>query len=207
MLKIQLLYVCQSTDICHPKISYNYLGFYKLLCFCLEVTDLPVPHSEVLLLLQSVDERDQEVLVVEKSGEQGDSLLNVGPCCVGGLKTRGWVKPLFICATRPEGQRTHLLCARKSTLPPRCLQWPIYRTLNLSIQSFWFLGNLPLASSLFLSLVSAWLCDCLLNVRSWLNEPGLSMGATKQQHDGVFPLDCIHMVWFAAWQKESKGVH
>lgn len=86
------------------------------------MTDLPVPYSEVLLLLQGVDERDQEVLVVEKSGEQSDSLLNVGPCCVGGLKTGGWVKPLFICVTRTEGQRTHLLCPRKSTLPPLCLQ-------------------------------------------------------------------------------------
>lgn len=63
---------------------------------------LPVAYSEVLLLFQGVDERDQEVLVVEKSGEQSDSLLNVGPCCVGGLKTRGWVKLLFICVT--EGQ-------------------------------------------------------------------------------------------------------
>lgn len=63
------------------------------------MTDLPVPYSEVLLLLQGVDERDQEVLVVEKSGEQSDSLLNVGPC-VGGLKTRGWVEPLFTCANR-----------------------------------------------------------------------------------------------------------
>lgn len=53
------------------------------------MTDLPVPYSKVLLLLQGVDESDQEVLVVEKSGEQSDSLLNVGPC-VGGLKRRGW---------------------------------------------------------------------------------------------------------------------
>lgn len=63
------------------------------------------------------------------------------------------------------------------------------------------------ALSKYLSPVHLSPCDCLLNVQRWLNEPGLSMGATKQQHDGVFPLDCIHMVWFAAWQKESRGVH
>lgn len=61
--------------------------------------------------------------------------------------------------------------------------------------------------SVYLSRFHLTPCDCLLNVQSWLNEPGLSMGATKQQHDGDFPLDCIHMVWFAAWQKESRGVH
>lgn len=46
-----------------------------------------------------------------------------------------------------------------------------------------------------------------LNVPSWLNEPGLSMGATKKRCDGVLPLDCSHMLWFAAWQKENRGVH
>lgn len=66
------------------------------------MTDLPVSHSKVLLLFQGVDERDQEVFVVEESGEQSDSLLDVGPCCVGGLKTRWWVKPLFICVTSAE---------------------------------------------------------------------------------------------------------
>lgn len=49
---------------------------------------LPVSYCKVLLLLQSVDECDQEVLVVEESGEQCDALLYVRPCCVGGLKTR-----------------------------------------------------------------------------------------------------------------------
>lgn len=72
---------------------------------------LPVAYSEVLLLFQGVDERDQEVLVVEKSGEQSDSLLNVGPCCVGGLKTRGWVKLLFICVTEVQCiPRTNPFC-------------------------------------------------------------------------------------------------
>lgn len=52
------------------------------------MTDLPVPHSKVPLLFQGMDEGDQEVFVVEESGEQSDSLLHVGPCCVGGLKTR-----------------------------------------------------------------------------------------------------------------------
>lgn len=48
----------------------------------------PVSHCEVLLLLQGVDERDQEVLVVEQGGEQGDALLHVGPRRVGGLRVR-----------------------------------------------------------------------------------------------------------------------
>lgn len=48
---------------------------------------LPVSYSKVLLLLQGMDKRDQEVLVIEKSGEQSDALLNVGLCCVGGLMT------------------------------------------------------------------------------------------------------------------------
>lgn len=48
---------------------------------------LPVSYGEVLLLFQGVDESDQEVFVVEKSGEQSDALLDVRPCCVGCLKT------------------------------------------------------------------------------------------------------------------------
>lgn len=50
---------------------------------------LPVSYSEVLLLLQGVDKRDEEVLIIEESGEQSDALLYVGPCCVGGLMTEG----------------------------------------------------------------------------------------------------------------------
>ncbi len=50
---------------------------------------LPVSYSKVLLLFQGVDERDQEVLVIEQSGEQSDALLYVRPCCVGGLMTEG----------------------------------------------------------------------------------------------------------------------
>lgn len=53
---------------------------------------LPVSHSKVLLLFQGVDERDEEVLVVEQGGEQSDALLHVGPRCVGGLATRGRMK-------------------------------------------------------------------------------------------------------------------
>ena len=54
-----------------------------------ELELLPVSYSKVLLLFQGVDKCDQEVLVVEKSGEHGDALLNVGLCCVGGLMTDG----------------------------------------------------------------------------------------------------------------------
>lgn len=54
-----------------------------------QLLHLPVSHSKVLLLLQGMDECDQEVLVIEESGEQGDALLNVRPCCVGGLMTKG----------------------------------------------------------------------------------------------------------------------
>ena len=56
---------------------------------------LPVSNSEVLLLLQGVDECDQEVLITEESGEQCDALFYVGLCCVGGLMIgddRGQVK-------------------------------------------------------------------------------------------------------------------
>lgn len=52
------------------------------------MTQLPVSNSKVLLLLQGVDKRDEEVLVVEQSGEQSDALLHVRPCCVGGLMTK-----------------------------------------------------------------------------------------------------------------------
>lgn len=67
-----------------------------------QLMGLPVSHSKVLLLFQGVDERDQEVLVIEKSGEQGDALLYVRACCVGGLKTGRWIKLLFICVTSPK---------------------------------------------------------------------------------------------------------
>lgn len=50
---------------------------------------LPVSDGKVLLLLQGVHEGDQEVLVVEKSGEQSDALLNVGPRGVVSLQERG----------------------------------------------------------------------------------------------------------------------
>lgn len=43
---------------------------------------LPVSHGKVLLLLQCVHKGDEEVLVVEKSGEQSDALLYIRPCCV-----------------------------------------------------------------------------------------------------------------------------
>lgn len=36
-----------------------------------------------------MDERDQEVFVVEESGEQSDALFYVRPCCIGGLMTEG----------------------------------------------------------------------------------------------------------------------
>lgn len=61
-----------------------------------------------------------------------------------------------------------------------------------------------------LSVSSAPVPHCVwlpLNVPTRLNEYGLSVGATKQQCDEVFPLDCSHMVWFAVWQKENRGVH
>lgn len=45
-----------------------------------QVMYLPVSYSEVLLLLQGMYECDQEVLVIEKSGEQSDALLYVRPC-------------------------------------------------------------------------------------------------------------------------------
>lgn len=54
-----------------------------------QLMHLPVSYSEVLLLLQGVDKRDQEVLVVKKSGEQSDALLYVRLCCVGSLRTEG----------------------------------------------------------------------------------------------------------------------
>lgn len=59
---------------------------------------IPVSHSKVLLLLQGMDKRDKEVLVVEESGEQSDALFDVRPCCVGGLMTeddRGRMKQIL----------------------------------------------------------------------------------------------------------------
>ena len=50
---------------------------------------LPVSYSEVLLLLQGVDKRDQEVFVIEKSGEQSDALLYVRLGCVVLLRAEG----------------------------------------------------------------------------------------------------------------------
>lgn len=47
---------------------------------------LPVSDGKVLLLLQGVHEGDEEVLVVEKRGEQSDALLHVGPRGVVGLQ-------------------------------------------------------------------------------------------------------------------------
>lgn len=47
---------------------------------------LPVSDSKVLLLLQGVHEGDEEVLVVEESGEQRDALLHIRPRGVGGLQ-------------------------------------------------------------------------------------------------------------------------
>lgn len=49
--------------------------------------DLPVSHNKVLLLFQGMNKGDQEVLVIEKSGEESDAFLYVRLCCVGGLKT------------------------------------------------------------------------------------------------------------------------
>lgn len=45
----------------------------------LHLSALPVTHGEVLLLLQSMDEDDEEVLVVEQRGEQADPFLHAGP--------------------------------------------------------------------------------------------------------------------------------
>lgn len=63
---------------------------------------LPVSYSKVLLLLQGVDKRDEEVLVIEESGEQSDALLHVGPCCVVGLRTHGGMKQLFLRTIPPK---------------------------------------------------------------------------------------------------------
>ena len=60
----------------------------------------PVSYSKVLLLLQGMDKRDKEVLVVEEGGEQSDALLYVGPCCVGGLMAeddKGQMKQILSC--------------------------------------------------------------------------------------------------------------
>lgn len=46
----------------------------------------PVSDGKVLLLLQGVHEGDEEVLVVEKRGEQRDALLHIGPRGVVGLQ-------------------------------------------------------------------------------------------------------------------------
>lgn len=171
-----------------------------------QLMGLPVSYSKVLLLFQGVDECDQEVLVTEKSGEQSDALLYVRPCCVGGLKTGRWIKQLFICVTSPKVYPSEFIS------PPLVSSDP-------SREHFIFLSQLSLLipqappCMVPLSAVSvspALVPHCVrlsLNMPSWLNEPGLSMGATKQQCDGVFPLDCSHMVWFAAWQKENRGVH
>lgn len=140
-------------------------------------------------------------------------------CCWGEWKTE-WFPPRRWALLRwwPEdtmmGESVNYQRAR-----PLCLRHGPFHHLfvssDLSVEHFIFLAtafNFAGASLLrplpmYFSRFHLTPCDCLLNVQSWLNEPGLSMGATKQQHDGVFPLDCIHMVWFAAWQKESRGVH
>lgn len=43
-----------------------------------------------------MDERDQEVLVIEQSGEQSDALLYIRPRGVGGLMTDEGMKQLFL---------------------------------------------------------------------------------------------------------------
>lgn len=50
--------------------------------------ELPVSDSKVLLLFQRVNEGDEKVLVIEKSGEHGDSLLYIWPGSVGWLRKR-----------------------------------------------------------------------------------------------------------------------
>lgn len=49
----------------------------------------PVSYGKVFLLLQRMNEGDQEVFVVEKSGKQRDSLLQVRPHAVRRLTQRG----------------------------------------------------------------------------------------------------------------------
>lgn len=146
-------------------------------------------------------------------------------CCWEEWKTE-WFPPqhwALLCWWPEEmrvGETIIYLCDSNSAVhTPRCVFANPFHHLSvssdLSMEHLIFLSTAfdspgttlvgPL--SMYLSRFHLSPCDCLLNVQSGLNEPGLSMGATKQRHDGVFPLDCIHMVWFAAWQKESRGVH
>ncbi len=125
---------------------------------------------------------------------------------------RKWEETVFfLCVISPK---VHYTPAAPSLIyfTPVCLKWPISWTLHLSIRA---LPPASLTTSLAASVATvsaspASALDCVwlsLNVPSRLNERGLSMGATKQQCDEVFPLDCSHMVRFAAWQKENRGVH
>lgn len=47
---------------------------------------VPVSDGKVLLLFQCMNKGDEEVLVIEESGEHGDSLLYIGSGSAGGLR-------------------------------------------------------------------------------------------------------------------------
>lgn len=76
----------------------------------------PVPHGEVLLLLQGMDKDDKEVLVVEQRGEQADPLLHAGPTVFRDLWT--WKEtPGALHPRRPQRDKDG---CREPNMPPRC---------------------------------------------------------------------------------------